>query len=125
MERLVDMIDGEPMLRVPDDYDEDAVEGRIREALSKLYEYEEGEAQKKIASLPLKIGDQAWGIRNFHGCRRAQLGIVHEMFFDHNLNLVIAVTCICRGVYGKTVFSSKEDCEAAIEKLSKRSAPAW
>lgn len=79
--------------------------------------------QKKIAAdqtggetivLPCRIGDTVWAIRSFHGVKHPQQGVVSDMFFLSNMELQIVVKYVARGVWGKTVFATKEDAEKAI-----------
>lgn len=66
-------------------------------------------------SLPCKIGDRVWAIRNYKGVRHPQESIVNEMFFTPDMRLIIVVKCIARGEWGETVFGTYEECQRAIE----------
>lgn len=70
----------------------------------------------EAVALPCKIGDRVWAIRNYKGTLTPQEGIVREMFFDDGMNLVICVKHIARGLWGKTVFATKEEAEAEISR---------
>ena len=70
----------------------------------------------EAVALPCKIGDRVWAIRNYTGILIPQEGIVREMFFDDGMNLVICVKHIARGLWGKTVFATKEEAEAEIAR---------
>ena len=65
---------------------------------------------------PCKIGDVVYTIRHYkEGVRHVQKGIVHEMFFTDNMELCISVKHIARGLWGKTVFPTKEAAEQALK----------
>ena len=80
----------------------------------KLKEYQEAEHQGQLRAVPLKIGDEAWAIRNYNGVKHAQKGTVREMFYTQDMRLCIAVDRVARGEFGKKVFRTKEEAEAAI-----------
>ena len=88
----------------------------IRMVLKKLADYEDAEEQGLQREVPLKIGDVAWAIRNYNGVRRAQKGFVREMFYTQDMRLCIAVDRVARGEFGKKIFRTQEEAEAAIEK---------
>lgn len=64
--------------------------------------------------LPCKIGDFVWAIRNFKGHKHPQRGIVSDMFFTRNMKLQIVVKYVARGEWGKTVFATEKEAQAAI-----------
>lgn len=64
--------------------------------------------------LPCKIGDTVWAIRRFHDKKRPTSGIVSEMFFTQQMKLEIVVKFVARGEWGKTVFATREEAEAAL-----------
>ena len=66
--------------------------------------------------LPCKIGDRVWAIRSYKGIKHPQEGIVSEMFFTNDMQLMIVVKNVARGTWGKTVFSSYKETDNAIEK---------
>lgn len=66
---------------------------------------------------PLKIGDTAWAIRKYKGATYAQQGIVNEMFYNKNMELVIVVKNIARGLFGEKVFATKEEAEQALKQM--------
>lgn len=66
--------------------------------------------------LPCKIGDLVWGIRCYRGVDKPQEGRVSEMYFLPDMKLQIVVKHICRGEYGKNVFSTKREAEEAIRR---------
>lgn len=72
--------------------------------------------QTPASELPCKIGDTVWCIRNFHGHKHPQKGIVSEMFFTKDMKLQIVVKYVARGIWGKTVFLTREAAEEAIKE---------
>lgn len=66
--------------------------------------------------LPCKIGDTVWCIRNFHGHKHAQEGIVSEMLFTKAMKLQIVVKYVGRGQWGEKIFPTHEAAEAAIKE---------
>lgn len=71
---------------------------------------------RRTDRLPCKIGDTVWAIRNFSGTLIPKCGRVSELYFLPDMTLTIVVKHICRGIWGKTVFATKEQAEEAIEK---------
>ena len=65
-------------------------------------------------TLPCKIGDEVWGVRNSRGVFGARKGIVSEMFFNARMELIIVIRCVGRGLWGEAAFATKEDAEASI-----------
>lgn len=90
--------------------------GIIREKLARLEDLEE---QGRLISLPCKIGDTVYGIRRFHGDRIVKSGTVSEMYFNQNMKLVIVIKNLCRGGWGKNIFRTKEEAEAALKEVGK------
>lgn len=70
--------------------------------------------ERLTISLPCKIGDRVWAIRNYKGIKHAQEGIVAEMFFTPEMKLHIVVKHVARGEWGKNVFATQEEAEAAL-----------
>lgn len=70
----------------------------------------------RLVVLPCKIGDEVWGVRSYHGVKHPQQGRVRDMFFTQDMRLMIVVKHICHGTWGKTVFATKEEAEAALKK---------
>ena len=66
--------------------------------------------------MPCKIGDTVWAIRNYRGVRRAQSGIVSDMLYRRDMELVIVVKYVARGQFGETVFATREAAEKALEE---------
>lgn len=86
------------------------------------HEGEPGRARKLIEEapvvdavvLPCKLGDVVWAIRSYKGIKRPQKNVVSEMFFRKNMELIIVVSHVARGLWGETVFATKEDAEKAL-----------
>ena len=72
--------------------------------------------------LPCKIGDTVWCIRNFHGHKHAQRGIVSEMYFTKEMKLLIRVKYVGCGQWGEKIFPTCEDAEAALRKEEENEA---
>lgn len=53
--------------------------------------------KSRFVELPCKIGDTVWCIRNFHGHKHPQEGIVSEMLFTREMRLQIVVKYVGRG----------------------------
>ena len=70
----------------------------------------------KAVALPCRIGDRVWAIRNYKGFLNPKEGVVSQMFFSDNMDLVICVKFEARGLWGKTVFATKEEAEAEIAR---------
>lgn len=75
--------------------------------------------KSRFVELPCKIGDTVWCIRNFHGHKHPQEGIVSEMLFTKEMKLLIRVKYVGCGHWGKKIFSTQEEAEAAINKKEK------
>lgn len=68
-----------------------------------------------LVEIPCKIGDIVWAIRSYKGHKHPQKGFVREMYFLPDMTLHIVVGHIARGEFGKTVFLTREEAEAALE----------
>lgn len=67
-----------------------------------------------IEKLPLKMGDEAYVIRDYKGTKVIHVGKVSEMFFDENMNIRYVVKHVGRGLYGEKVFGTYVE---ALQKL--------
>lgn len=85
--------------------------GIIREKLARL---EDSEEQGRLITLPCKIGDTVYGIRRYQD-RIVKSGTVSEMFYNQNMELIIAIKNVCRGCWGKQIFATLEEAEAALK----------
>lgn len=70
---------------------------------------------KKSNNLPCKIGDTVYCIRNFKGQNRIKKGFVSEMFYRKDMELMIVVSHIGRGLYGEKVFNTMEEAEQYLK----------
>lgn len=70
---------------------------------------------KKNNDLPCKIGDAVYCIRNFKGQKRIKKGFVSEMFYRKDMELIIVVSNIGRGLYGEKVFNTMEEAERYLK----------
>ena len=67
--------------------------------------------------LPCKMGDIVWGIQKHIRGQQAKQGVVNQMYFGDDMRLCICVKNVCRGEWGKNVFTTKEEAEAALAKM--------
>ena len=65
--------------------------------------------------LPCKIGDVVYCIRNYKGQKHIKKGFVSEMFYRKDMELVIVVSNIGRGLYGEKVFNTMEEAERYLK----------
>lgn len=67
--------------------------------------------------LPCKMGDLVWGIHKInHHSYAVKQGVVNQMYFGEDMRLCICVKNVCRGEWGKKVFATKEEAEAATKE---------
>lgn len=69
---------------------------------------------------PLKIGDEAWVIRNFNGTKHVKKGKVTAMVYTQKMELCVTVGKLALGKIGEKVFLTKEEAEAEIMKGEKQ-----
>lgn len=70
---------------------------------------------KKNNDLPCKIGDTVFCIRNYKGQKHIKKGFVSEMFYRKDMELIIVVSNIGRGLYGEKVFNTMEEAERYLK----------
>lgn len=70
--------------------------------------------QAHWAELPCRIGDMAYAIRNYRGAYHVQQGVISDMFYSDEMQLVVVIRHIARGIVGRSVFLTREAAEAAI-----------
>ena len=68
--------------------------------------------------VPCKIGDEVWGLMKCRYRTSPAKGVVHHMYFGEDMRLCICVRNVCRGEWGKNVFATKEEAEAALAKMN-------
>ena len=66
--------------------------------------------------LPCKVGDTVWGIRNYKGINHPQQGKVDQMYYTNDMRLHIKIKHICIGEWGKKIFPTCEEAEAALKR---------
>lgn len=91
---------------------------QVREWLEELQHYKDLEEQGRLITLPCKIGDTVYGIRRYQD-RIVKSGTVSEMFYNQNMELIIAIKNVCRGCWGKQIFGTREEAEAALKGVDK------
>lgn len=67
--------------------------------------------------LPCKIGDTVWAVRSHFGKQSIRQYVVTEMAYLEDMRLCIALKMPkynARGVWGETVFATKEEAEASV-----------
>lgn len=63
---------------------------------------------------PCRIGDEVWGLKIYRETLLPKKGVVHQMYYGDDMQLCICVKGVCRGQWGKNVFATREEAEAAI-----------
>ena len=99
------------LLSKADDYALSILKTGYNEAIEACAEYL---LLNGVITLPCKVGDTVWAIRDFKGIKHPQEGIVSEMYFTKEMKLHIVVKYVARGEFGKTVFLTREAAEAAL-----------
>ena len=84
------------------------------EWLRELQKYKDLEEQGRLITLPCKIGDTVYGIRRYQD-RIVKAGTVSEMFCNRDGELIIAIKNVCRGCWGRQIFGTREEAEAALK----------
>jgi hypothetical protein len=73
-------------------------------------------------TIPCKIGDTVYAIRNYHSVKKGMCGKVSEMYYvGKEMQLCIVVKNIARGQWGKEVFPTYEEAMEKLKKDEKRS----
>ena len=89
---------------------------QLAEWLKDLQHYKDLEEQGRLITLPCKIGDTVYGVRRYRD-RIVKSGIVSEMYFNQNMELIIVIKNLCRGFWGENIFGTKEEAEAALKEV--------
>ncbi len=76
-----------------------------------------GESVKQ-SELPCRIGDRAWIIRGCVGREYIRVGQIREMFYRNDMQLVVVVHGLGRGIIGESVYLSCEEAREALRKMS-------
>ena len=90
--------------------------GKSPEEIVHALELMEAERNGRLVRVPCKIGDTVWAIRSYHGILRPQQGVVSEMYFRLDMTLQIVVKYVARGEPGRTIFLTRAEAEAALER---------
>ena len=69
---------------------------------------------KYTITLPCRVGDEVFGIRVHNRTRAVHSGVVTEIYFAEGMQCCIVVKNVCRGIWGKNVFASREEAEAHL-----------
>ena len=78
-----------------------------------------------VNPLPCKIGDTVWAVRYHFGKHSIRRYVVSEMAYLEDMRLCIAVKMPkynARGVWGETIFATREEAEASIGGNNERKA---
>lgn len=81
----------------------------------KLAEWMTAEAEGRLHVFPCKVGDKVWIIRRVRTGRHIKSGFVREMYFTEGMQMGVCVHGIGIGEWGKNVFATREEAEAALE----------
>ena len=88
---------------------------RLAQAVVKMcFEEIEKISPVNAVELPCKIGDEVWGLKLYRNARIPKKGVVHQMYFGDDMQLCICVKKVCRGQWGRNIFATREEAEAAI-----------
>lgn len=88
----------------------------IKWTLNKLLAWIDHAPTIDAVELPCKIGDTVWFAKQYKCHKHPRKGIVSEMYFVNDMSLHIVVKNIGRGEWGKRVFGTCEEAQAAIER---------
>ena len=93
----------------------------IQKAIDKLADYEDAEEQGLRSRFHYKVGDIVYWINSqytFNGVKRVDEEVIKEIIITEDVILIhMATTDIKYGVFGKTVFLTKEEAEAKLKEM--------
>lgn len=92
-----------------DDYE------KITDVIDKLVEYEELEEQGKLLRLPCAVGDTVYEVSD-GGIRKHKIVCIY-LDEDNVPKLDLGWHCTILDNFGKTVFLTREEAEAALKEL--------
>lgn len=69
-----------------------------------------------VVSLPCKVGDEVWCLRDTRVYSKPVKGTVTEIYFRDNMDMCIVVRRLCRGRWGEKVFATEQEAQAAIDR---------
>lgn len=72
--------------------------------------------------LPLKVGDEAYILRNQIGGLCIRHGTVSEINITHQHRPMFTVRYVGRGYYGETVFKTLEEAAMKLDELRRKGA---
>lgn len=73
--------------------------------------------KSNFIEVPCKINDVVYGLVKYNGGMKVKKGIVNEMFFTKDMELVIVMYHLIRGKWGEVIFPTEEAAEAALKAL--------
>ena len=97
---------------IPDDMYSEGIMAGVDFAIKKI----EAAPAVDAVVLPCKVGDTVWGIRNYKGVNHPQQGKVDQMYYTNDMRLHIKIKHICIGEWGKKIFLTREEAEAALKR---------
>lgn len=69
-----------------------------------------------LCDIPCSIGDTVWALWRYKDKLVPKEGKVSEMYFTEDMTLCIVVRNIRRGIWGSTIFATKEEAMAELER---------
>lgn len=80
----------------------------ILDCFERLTQYEEAEEQGRLLVLPCKVGDTVYSIHTL-------LSSGKKVIAEVRVDLFFIVLSVCEGRFGKTVFLTRPEAEAALK----------
>lgn len=81
--------------------------------------------RKMTVEIPCAIGDTVWGIKHTrNGGLIPQQGVVGEIYFKKNMDLMIVIHYVCRGQWNDSIFATEEEAMAEIRRIKREEAEA-
>lgn len=74
------------------------------------------EEETGVVEVPLRMGDEAFVLRSFHGHFVPKKGRVSEMYFTDNMQVCYILKGVGRGLYGSKVFKTEEECSGGDDR---------
>lgn len=87
-------------------------------AIARLADYEDtGLTPEEVGLMisQLKMGDEAFVLKSYRGTKHIKRGMVSDMFYTRDMELIYVVKNMGRGTLGKEVFRTYEEAEAALK----------
>ncbi len=76
-----------------------------------------GRPTSKTVKLPCQIGDEVWFVKSYKGNYVPKRGIVSEMRFTNDMDLIITVKSLGRGKWNERVFATRIEAFAGAIQL--------